>query len=225
LRNSIARKWFLALALALVLAFSIFNTSVHAAVQEGVDYVVLEKPIPNMGNTVMKVFSYDCPFCYRYDKSVTANVAKILAKDGIKFTVWHLKNKGKYGQQGNELFAALITKDQKAGLGLFDDKASFKKAKFAYYKAYHDARERWDKGADAYMKTGLDAAGISSAEFQKLLQDPATKVRLKDWDGAVDIAKIQGVPAFVVKGKYLLYTKNIQSIDGMAATIKELMAK
>jgi thiol:disulfide interchange protein DsbA len=225
MHNSFVTKGFLALVVAFVLAFSVFTVTVHAAAQEGVDYVVLEKPIPNMSNTVLKVFSYDCPFCYRYDKSVTANVATILAKDGIKATVWHLKNKGQYGNQANEVFAALITKDQKTGLGLFDDKASFKKAKFAYYTAYHVNRERWDKGADTFIKTGLDAAGISKAEFQELLKDPATQARLKDWDGAVEIAKIQGIPAFVVKGKYLLYTKSIKSIDGMAATIKELMAK
>lgn len=110
-------------------------------------------------------------------------------------------------------------------MGLFDDKASFKKAKMAYYKAYHDDKERWEKGADAFLKTGLDAAGITNAEFQQLLKDPATQARLKDWEGAIEIAKVQGVPAFAVKGKYLLYTKSIKSIDGMVATIKELMAK
>ncbi len=226
MKKSSSKKGSLALtALALVMVLSVWTLPACAAVAEGTDYVVLAKPIPGMDKTVLKVFSYDCPFCYKYDKAVTPKVVDILAKDGIKFTVWHLKTKGKYGVQASDLFAALITKDQKAGLGLFDDKASFKKAKFAYYKAYHDKRERWDSGADAYLKTGLDASGITNAEFQKLLQDPATKTRLKDWDGAVDIAKIQGIPAFVVKGKYLLYTKNIKSIDDMVGKIKELMAK
>lgn len=227
MKTSRARKGFLALALALVFAFPVFTLSAHAAAKEGTDYMVLAKPIPNMDKTVIKVFSYDCPFCYKYDKSVTPAVVSQLSKDGIKFTVWHLKTKGKYGVQGSELFASLITKDQKAGLGLFDDKASFKKAKFAYYKAYHDKKERWGDGKDqaAFLKTGLDAAGITNAEFQKLLQDPATKAKLKDWEGSYEIAKIQGVPAFIVKGKYLLYTKSITSIDGMTAAIKELMAK
>ncbi len=224
--HSMMKRGFLALALAMVLVLA-FNQSAQAAAKEGEDYMVLAKPIPNMGKTVIKVFSYDCPFCYKYDKSVTPEVVKIIQKDGIKYTVWHLKTKGKYGPQASELFAALITKDEKAKLGLFDDKSSFKKAKMAYYNAYHDKKERWGDGKDpaAFMKTGLDAAGISNDEFQKLLKEPATQARLKEWEGARDIAGIQGVPAFVVKGKYLLYTKNIKSIDGMAATIKELMAK
>ncbi len=71
----------------------------------------------------------------------------------------------------------------------------------------------------------MDAAGISSAEIQTLLKEPATQARLKEWDSAYGIAEIQGVPAYVVKGKYLLYTKNIKSIDDMVSKIKELMAK
>jgi protein-disulfide isomerase len=224
-KTSSKKGWLVLTAFMLMMVLSVWILPVQAAVEEGTDYVVLAKPIPGMDKTVMKVFSYDCPFCYKYDKAVTPAVASALAKDGIKFTVWHLKTKGKYGVQGSELFASLMTKDQKAGLGLFDDKSSFKKAKMAYYKAYHDKRERWDGGVNPFMKTGLDAAGITSAEFQKLLQDPATKARLKDWEGAIDVAKIQGVPAFVVKGKYLLYTKSIKSIDDMAGKIKELMAK
>ena len=227
MKTSRARKGFLALALALVFAFPVFTLSAHAAAKEGTDYMVLAKPIPNMDKTVIKVFSYDCPFCYKYDKSVTPAVVGQLSKDGIKYTVWHLKTKGKYGPQASELFAALITKDEKAKLGLFDDKSSFKKAKMVYYNAYHDKKERWGDGKDpaAFMKTGLAAAGISEADFQKLLKEPATQARLKAWEGAYEIAKIQSVPGFIVKGKYLVYTKSIKSIDGMAATIMELMAK
>ncbi|HOD35746.1 MAG TPA: thiol:disulfide interchange protein DsbA/DsbL [Syntrophales bacterium] len=226
MKHSMMKRGFLALALAMVLVLT-FSLSAQAAAKEGEDYMVLAKPIPNMDKTVIKVFSYDCPFCYKYDKSVTPEVVKIIQKDGIKYTVWHLKTKGKYGPQASELFAALITKDEKAKVGLFDDKSSFKKAKMAYYNAYHDKKERWGDGKDpaAFMKTGLDAAGISDAEFQKLLKEPATQARLKQWEGAREIAGIQGVPAFVVKGKYLIYTKSIKSINGMAATIKELMAK
>ena len=226
MKHSMMKRGFLALALAMVLVLT-FSLSAQAAAKEGEDYMVLAKPIPNMDKTVIKVFSYDCPFCYKYDKSVTPEVVKIIQKDGIKYTVWHLKTKGKYGPQASELFAALITKDEKAKVGLFDDKSSFKKAKMAYYNAYHDKKERWGDGKDpaAFMKTGLDAAGISDAEFEKLLKEPATQARLKQWEGAREIAGIQGVPAFVVKGKYLIYTKSIKSINGMAATIKELMAK
>jgi len=221
------RKRLLALitAVSLLLAFSFAAPALHAAVREGVDYVTLAKPVAGMDRTVIEVFSYDCTFCYKHDQMVIPNLAKILARDGIRFTPWHLKTRGRYGSNASELFASLMTRDEKAGLGLFDDRGSFKKAKFAYYRAYHESRERWDRGPDSFLKTGLDAAGISGAEFQKLLREPATQDRLKDWNGAYEIARIQGIPAFVVKGKYLLSMKNLRSLDDMAAKIRELMAK
>ena len=46
---------------------------------------------------------------------------------------------------------------------------------------------------------------------------------VKAWaDSTYDVAKIQGVPAFVVNGKYLIMTKSIRSLDGMVELVKEL---
>lgn len=49
---------------------------------------------------------------------------------------------------------------------------------------------------------------------------------LGEWKAsAYDVAKIQGVPAYVVNGKYLIMTKSIKSVDSMADLVKELAAK
>ena len=204
-----------------------FLTSTCFAFTEGTDYVKLQKPIPNAKGTLIKVFSYDCPFCYKYDKKITPNLVPKLPKD-LTFRPFHLKTKGKYGVQGSELFAVLLLKDQKAGLSdrdLYGPKSLLKKAKMAYYTAYHDKKERWDAGPDAYLKTGLDAVGMSKAEFDKAKNDPKVKALLKEWDASYDVAKIQGVPGFVINGKYLIMTKSITSIDGMLQLINELKNK
>ena len=194
------------------------------AATEGTDYVVLEKPIPNAQGTLIKVFSYDCPFCYKYDKAVTPAVVPKLPKT-ITFKPFHLKTKGKYGVQGSELFATLIAKDTAAGVALTADNSSFKKAKMAYYAAYHDKKERWDAGPEAYLKTGLDAVGMSAADFAAAKAKPEVQKLLTEWEASYEVAKIQGVPAFVVNGKYLILTKSIASIDGMVETIVELSKK
>lgn len=197
------------------------------AFSEGTDYVKLAKPIPNAQNTLIKVFSYDCPFCYKYDKQVTPKLVPRLPKD-LQFRPFHLKTKGKYGVQGSELFAVLLVKDQEKGLTdkeLYSEKSLLKKAKMAYYTAYHDKKERWDAGPDAYLKTGLDAVGMSRAEFDKEKNAPKVKALLKEWDASYDVAKVQGVPGFVVNGKYLIYTKNIKSVDSMLQLINELRTK
>ena len=195
------------------------------AFTEGEDYVKLEKPLPVETGTLVKIFSYACPFCYKYDKSVTPAVVKKVA--GLKYEPFHLKTKGDYGEQASNLFAVLIVKDRAAGTDLFSENSLFKKAKFAYYKAYHDKKERWGDGKDpeAFLKTGLDAAGISKADFEAALNDPQVTGLLANWDASYDVAKIQGVPAFVVNGKYLIYTAKITSIDAMAQLIEELLKK
>lgn len=195
------------------------------AFTEGVDYVKLDKPIPNADKSLIKVFSYDCPFCYKYDKSVTPKVVQNL--DGVvKFESFHLKTKGKYGPQASELLAVLLVKDMDNGItNPFDDKSQFKKAKMAYYAAYHDKKERWDAGVDSFLDVGLKAAGISKSDFEATKNDQRVKDLLNKWDASYEVAKIQGVPAFVVNGKYLIYTKTIRSIDGMTKLVKELANK
>ena len=96
-----------------------------SAFTEGTDYMVLEKPIPNADKTLIKVFSYACPFCYKYDKAVTGPVSEKV-KDIVAFTPFHLETKGEYGKQASEVFAVLINKDKAAGISLFDANSQFK---------------------------------------------------------------------------------------------------
>ncbi|MDR0408198.1 MAG: thiol:disulfide interchange protein DsbA/DsbL [Campylobacteraceae bacterium] len=208
----------------IVAAFLLFAVNAFGFT-EGVDYVKLEKPIPNADKTLIKVFSYDCPFCYKYDKSVTPVVVNKL--NGIvSFKPFHLKTKGKYGKEASELFAVLLVKDMDNGItNPFDDKSLFKKAKMAYYTAYHDKKERWDSGEASFFETGLKAAGISRADFDTTKNDQRVKDIVNTWEASYEVAKIQGVPAFVVNGKYLIYTKSIRSVDGMVNLVKELADK
>ncbi|EAK0826806.1 thiol:disulfide interchange protein DsbA/DsbL [Campylobacter fetus] len=215
--------------LAASVAFVAINAS---AFSEGVDFVKLETPIPNSDGLVTKVYSYDCPFCYKYDKAVTKAVMQKLPE--MKFEPMHLATKGKFGKQASELFEVLIAKDNASGTSLLDDKSLFKKAKFAYYKAYHDKKERWggdantQENVNAFLSTGLEASGINKDDLEAGLKDEKVKAMLERWGMdansgyAYGVAKIQGVPAFVVDGKYLIYTKAIKGIDAMAELIKYL---
>jgi len=149
------------------LAVVMFGALSASAFTEGEDYVKLQKPLPVEQNTLVKVFSYACPFCYKYDKTVTPKVIEKVA--GLKYVPFHLKTKGEYGEAASKIFAVLAVMDEEKGVSLLDENSLFKKAKFAYYKAYHDQKQRWSDGKDeaAFLKTGLDAAGISEADYQK----------------------------------------------------------
>lgn len=201
------------------------------ALTEGMDYVKLERVIPNAENTVIKVFSYDCPFCYKFDKAITTPVMSKVPD--MKFVPFHIPTKGVFGKYGSQVLAVAIAQDETNNINLLDEKSTFKKAKFALYAAYHDKNERWGADAsnqanvDAFLKVALDAAGISKEEYETKINDEKVKNILNSWGmdengDAYMVGKVQGIPAYVVDGKYLIKTNSIKSIDQMADTIKQL---
>ena len=219
-------KFSIAIFAGLIL-IALFVNTCFAAFTEGEDYLVLGKPIPNAQNTLIKFFSYDCSFCYKYDTIVMPIVVPNLP-DGLTFRPFHLKTRAKYGVQGSELFAVLLVKDLESGLSdkeLYSEKSLMKKALAAYYQAYHENKERWDAGPDIYLETGLDAVGMSKAEFNTAKNSPRVKALLDEWDESFEIAKIKRVPSFVVNGKYLINNKSIKSVDSMLELINELSKK
>ena len=195
------------------------------ALEEGVNYQVLQKPLNVPKNSVVKIFNYDCPHCYTFDRTVTPQLMKKL--EGTEFLPWHLKTKGVFGQTASGVFAALIVLDEKDGVGPLSDESKFKKAKFAIYKAVHDKKDDFGGGSDKqrFIKTALDAAGVSASEYETALAGKKAQALLAQWDGGYEVAVISGVPAFVVGGKYLLNTSSFGSLDDMVAAVKELLAK
>lgn len=221
-----ANKLFKYLAAGCVLVV-LSVSSGFASFTEGKDYVRLEKPIPNGENTFIAIFSYDCTFCYRYDKTVMQQVVSRLPAN-LTYRPFHMKTRGKYGAYGSELFAVLLRKDLDAGLNdreLYSDQSALKKAKTAYYQAYHDSKERWDSGPEAFLQTGLDAVGMSRAEFDAARHAPEVTKLLDEWDVSYEVARIWGVPSFVVNGKYLINNKSIKSLETMLELINDLANK
>ena len=192
--------------------------------KEGVNYKTLDAPIVGVEKgTIVKAFSFTCPFCYKYDKAVTEKVIKSIPD--INFEVWHLKTKGKYGQQGSKLMAVAAARDLKTGTSIFAKDGLLHEMKFTYYKAYHDKKLRWDGGEDDFYKAGFKILNTNKEDFLKEVATPEVQKLLKRWDAAYAIAKIQGIPAFVVNGKYLLYTQKIKSRQYMIDLVKYLLAK
>ena len=208
-----------------ILAVFCLLGSMANALEEGKEYQILQKPLDVPKNSVVKVFSYECPHCYKFDKTVTPKLFSEL--DGVKFIPYHLKTKGKLGETASKIFAAMIVLDEASDVSLLSDKSKFKKAKFAIYKATHDKGDDFNGGKDKarFIQTALSAAGVSDADYDKALASERAQEILKAWDDSYDVAKIQGVPAYVVGGKYLINVKAIGSVDAMAAAVKELLAK
>lgn len=191
--------------------------------KEGVNYKTLDTALDVGKNSVVKVFSFTCPFCYKYDKAVTEKVIKAIP--GVKFEVWHLKTKGKYGQQGSNLMAVARARDIAENKGIFEKSGYLKKMKFAYYKAYHNKKMRWDGGENSFYKKGFEILKTDYVSFKKELETPAVQKLLQKWDAAYPVAKVQGIPGFVVNGKYLLMTQKIKSRKYMIDLVNHLLKK
>ena len=203
-------------------AFFALNLS---ALTEGVEYQTLAKPLNVPKNSVVKVFSYDCSHCYKFDRTITR---KLMSKlDGVKFIPYHLSTKGKLGETTSKIFAALISIDEANGTDLLSDESKFKQAKFAIYKARHDEKDDFNDGKDKqrFIDLALNAAHVSKDEYEQALSSDRAKELLNEWFASYDVASISGVPAFVVSGKYLINLNAASSIDEMAKTIKELLNK
>ncbi|MGP1359789.1 thiol:disulfide interchange protein DsbA/DsbL [Campylobacter sp.] len=208
-----------------MLILSTFFALNLSALTEGVEYQTLAKPLDVPKNSVVKVFSYDCTHCYKFDRSITK---KLMAKlDGVKFIPYHLSTKGKLGESASKIFAALISIDEANGTDLLSDESKFKQAKFAIYKARHDKNDDFNNGKDKekFLNLALEAAHVSKADYEKALNSDRAKELLDTWFASYDVASISGVPAFVVSGKYLINLNTASSIDEMAKTIQELLDK
>ncbi|MCI5849974.1 MAG: thiol:disulfide interchange protein [Sutterellaceae bacterium] len=216
------RRSFISLAAAAFAAASLPHAALAADFKEGTDYVKLAKPLADAEGKLVKVFSYDCPFCFRYDIGVDPKALPQIEKAGLKFEPRHLETKGKYGRCASEFFAMCILKDRKAGKGYESKDGLFKKAKDAVYFAYHRKSERWTKGEAVFIETLTKATGISADEFAKERKTAAVKALADSWKPTYDVAKIQGIPAYVVNGKWLVKTASIQSIDGFVALCAKL---
>ncbi len=198
----------------LALGALVLSCSVSAAkYNEGEHYQLLGDASFNAPNQVVKVYSVNCPFCYKYDKSVTPGMVKNLP-DGVTFDAYHITTKPPLGKEKALVLAFAQTQSEKA----------FKKAKMAYYKHYHDDKIHFDNGDEA-IAFGLNAAGLSQADFDAAKNSPEVQALINKWDQGLAVAKIQGIPAIVVNGKYLINTKSIRSMKMLDELVAELAAK
>lgn len=206
------------------LAFTATIAMPAFAATAGQDYQVLEKPLPGGEGKIVKIWSYDCPFCFKYDAGVDPKVMPGAEQaTGLHFEMMHLETKGKYGRAASEFLAYCQLEDQKAGVKSVEDaKSLYKKAKDAWYQAYHKKGERWAAGEEAFLKTALDATGITADAFAAARKSAEVQQLADSWKPSYDVAKIQGVPAYVVNGKYLVMTKSIRSVKGFTELLTEL---
>ncbi len=185
-------------------------------------YLKLDVALPGAQGTLTKIFSYDCPFCYRYDKTVDAWLeAEVKKTANLSFNPVFLEKRAKYGEAATRFLAYCRVKDTASHVSVTDKESLFSRAKEAMYFAYLKEKKRWEGGEAEFLKTLTDATGITEAEFAQHRNDKEVLAIREAWLPAKAIADIQGIPSYVVNGRYLVLNKAVRS----KAALAELVAK
>ena len=186
-------------------------------------YMKLKTPLPNSAGTLTKIFSYDCPFCYRYDNGVDAELAKKAAEvAGLKFNPVFLENRAKYGKTATLFLAYCSIEDKKAGRSVTDKESLFSRAKNAMYFSYLKEKNRWEGGKSDFLRTLTEATGISEETFTAHSKDPEVLALRDAWRPVEAVAAIQGIPAYVVNGRYLILNKVVRSKNELTELVEKL---
>ncbi|MGI2261675.1 thiol:disulfide interchange protein DsbA/DsbL, partial [Shewanella sp. GXUN23E] len=172
------KKSLLAAAASLMFVFT------AQAATEGVEYQVLPESAQfNAPNQVVKIYSINCPFCYKYEKAGIPNDSILPA--GSTMDQYHITTKPPFGAEKTTALAiAKVIKGDKV----------FKQLKDKYYDQYHVKKVKF-KDANSTVDFALDVLGMSRAEFDKNAQNADVQALITKWDQGVEVAKIQGIPA------------------------------
>ncbi|QIZ77477.1 thiol:disulfide interchange protein DsbA/DsbL [Ferrimonas lipolytica] len=197
----------------IIAAISLAISFGATAYDQGKHYIDLKDKGFNAPNQVVKVYSTNCPFCYKYEKSVIPNYEKNLP-DGINYDAYHITTKPPFG----------LEKATAVAVGKVLGEKQYKTVKMAYYKQLHDLKKKFTSSEEA-TQFGIDKLGISQAEFDKHAASPEVAKLLLKWDQGLEVAKVKGIPAIVVNGKYLINTQSVTSMKMLDELTAELLAK
>lgn len=181
--------------------------------KEGKHYLTLGSEAFKADNQVVKIYSTNCPFCYKYEKAVIPNYVKNLP-GGVEYDAYHITTKPPFGKEKASVVAVAKT------IGA----AEYNKVKMAYYKHIHDDKIKFESGEEA-VSFGLSAGGISKSDFDQKVKSQEVQSLLAKWDQGVAVAKIKGIPAIVVDGKYLINTQSVTSMKMLDELTAELLEK
>ncbi|WP_025821227.1 thiol:disulfide interchange protein DsbA/DsbL [Shewanella marina] len=190
---------------ALLMAFALILAPMVAMAapkyQEGVHYTVINDGPGTPKPEITEFFSFYCPHCYTFSKTVVPEIKAELPK-GVEFKQDHVDFIG--GQMGVELSRAFAIAHQ---LNVEDkmDKALF----------YTIQVERKPLTSLDDIRAVFVANGVDGKAFDAAANSFMVNAQMAQMKRATENAKISGVPALVVNGKYRVETGAIKSYDEM----------
>lgn len=188
----------------------------------GVDYIILDKPLKDSQNSVIELFNVGCPHCAYYN-GLLPTILEILPQD-TKFLPYHLTTASRFHKEFSDIVVVALLKDKHNNTDTKSPNALYKKVLNYYFNAIHKERKNW-KNAQSFLEDSYPLINVNQQEFQQLLNSKEAKEILQAIPGAMEYASIQGVPSFIVNGKYMIMSRNIKSLEDLIFKINVLLEK
>lgn len=182
-------------ALALFLSLGALLSGNAVALTEGKDYQVLETPLPVDNPKKIEVrefFWYGCPHCFSLEKDLKP-WKKTLPKD-VSFIATPAVLGSSWEPHARAFFVAEALDKAQPGKG--------NEIKAALFDAMHVKKKRLRSKDD--LAEFFETFGVSETEFSKLYESFAVRVDLGKTKTLGAKARLSGVPAMIVNGKYLV---------------------
>jgi len=203
-------------ALALTLAFAAVGTAAHAqSFKPGVDYTIIAKPIPTDNPARIEVaefFWYGCPHCYDFDPELERWV-KALPKD-VEFKRLPAALNRQWAIAARVYYAL-------ESMGLVE------KLHTPLFNAIH--RDDLRITNERALLEWLDKQGVDTKKFSANYRSFSVESKVKRAQALAQEVAIEGVPALMVNGKYLIpgqsFARMLAIADYLIAESRKEMAK
>jgi len=199
-------KWLLALMMVVTL-----QAANAANYVQGQHYVELDYPVRTNNPDkveVVELFWYGCPHCFRLEPGVEAWKAGI-AED-VDFQQIPAVLGRSWEPHARAFWVATAT-------GVLEQTHQ------AFFNAIHLDKKRMV--SEGELKRFFAAYGVSEAQFDQHYRGFATESRLKQTESRINSYGIQGVPAFIVNGKYRVSASSAGGEQALFDVINFLIEK
>ncbi|EEO26573.1 hypothetical protein BCM35_05030 [Helicobacter winghamensis] len=210
-------KYVLSLFFPLVLSTQFLQAE---DLKEGSDFITLQKPLNAPKNSIIELFNVSCPHCASISK-VLPNLFSFLPSEVI-FMPYHIITSAPFSSQASEMLAVSLSLDKTQKLSPKDSNSNFKRVLDSYFNANFTQRKHF-KDAGSFISYGLNAINISEEVFNSTLKESHTQELLQAWKEATQYANIQGVPSFIINGKYLILAQGLKSEEDFIYKVDYLL--
>ncbi|QSX37000.1 thiol:disulfide interchange protein DsbA/DsbL [Shewanella sedimentimangrovi] len=185
----------------LLMAALLFAPLVSMAVEykEGVHYTVISEGPGSAKPEVTEFFSFFCPHCYNFSKTVLPKIAEKLP-EGVTFNQSHVDFIGR--EMGLEMSRAFAVARQLNVEEKIDN---------ALFEAIHAKKQHFTSRDD--IRALFVANGVEGKAFDAAANSFMVNAQMSKMKRDTENAKISGVPSLVVNGKYRVETGAIKSYD------------